>query len=219
LFLKAGGEMKTITALRREKAGRGGKVRVYLDGKPAFWLEKEVAEKHHLRTGQELNDDEIEALTRANSFQRCLTAALRYLEYRPHSEEEMRQKLARRGFESDYINSAISKLKEQGLIDDAAFARFWQENRQSFRPRSQRMTRLELRRKGIDSTIINRVIGEIDDSESAYRVASTRARLLKSVDYDTFRRRLGEYLRRRGFDYEVIGHTIAKIWTERDSQG
>ncbi len=210
--------MKTITALRREKAGRGRKVKIYLDGKPAFILEKEVVEKHRLRTGQELNDGEIEALAQANGLQRCLNAALRYLGYRPHSEAEMREKLSRRGFEGDYINSAISKLREHGLIDDAAFARFWQENRQSFRPRSQRMTRLELVRKGIDPTIIDRVTGKIDDGENAYRAAALRARLLKSADYDTFRRRLGEYLRRRGFDYDVISHTIARIWAERDSQ-
>jgi SOS response regulatory protein OraA/RecX len=32
-----------------------------------------------------------------------------------------------------------------------------------------------------------------------------------------FRRRLGEYLRRRGFDYEVINRTVEKMWQERDS--
>jgi regulatory protein len=111
----------------------------------------------------------------------------------------------------------MGKLKEQNLVDDTAFAEFWKENRQSFRPRSRRMTRLELRRKGVDSGVIDRIVAEIDDGDSAYRAAQPKARQMKAADYDVFRRRLGEYLRRRGFDYEVIKRTVEKIWQERDS--
>ena len=104
-------------------------------------------------------------------------------------------------------------------MDDTAFAQFWKENRESFSPRSQRMTRLELRRKGVASEVIDRVVGDIDENESAYRAAIPKVRHLKSAEYDVFRRRLGEYLRRRGFNYEVINRTVDKMWQERESLG
>jgi SOS response regulatory protein OraA/RecX len=41
------------------------------------------------------------------------------------------------------IRVVMARLKERGLLDDAAFAEFWKENRQEFSPRSQRLTGLE----------------------------------------------------------------------------
>jgi len=34
------------------------------------------------------------------------------------------------------------------------------------------------------------------------------------LDYQTFRRRLGEYLGRRGFSYNVISETTERVWKE-----
>jgi regulatory protein len=147
--------------------------------------------------------------------ERCLEAALRLLDYRPRSEAEIRERLKRRGFDRGGIEKTITQLKERGLVDDAAFARFWKENRASFRPRSQHLTRLELRQKGLNADIIETVIADIDDSDSAYRAAQSRVRRLATLDHQNFRRRLGEYLRRRGFGYEVINHTVARLWQEK----
>jgi hypothetical protein len=36
-------------------------------------------------------------------------------------------------------------------------------------------------------------------------------------DYQSFQRRLGDYLKRRGFAYEVINLTIERIWQEKGS--
>ena len=95
------------------------------------------------------------------------------------------------------------------------FARFWKENRDSFSPRSQWLTKLELRQKGVAGDIIDQVVGTIDDGDSAYRAALSKARRLSRSDYQDFRRRLGEYLKRRGFGYGVINHTVERVWEER----
>ncbi len=205
--------MSEITALPPGKS-REKRVRVFLDGKFAFTLNAGAAVQEGLRVGQELSDGRVEELVKAEHFRRCMDAALRYLSFRPRSEAEMRQRLARRGFDKDGVDAVLLKLKGQGLVDDAAFARFWKENRELFSPRSQRLTSLELRRKGVTGEIIDEVAGTVDDSDSAYRAALSRARLLPTTEYGTFRRRLGEYLRRRGFSYEVASHTVERVWRE-----
>jgi len=205
--------MKKITAIRAGR-GRGKRVNVFLDGKFAFSLEAEVAVKEDLQVGQELSVGQIEALARSDHFHRCLNAAAHYLSYRPRSESELRERLYRRGFGDDSVEAVIAKIKEQGLVDDTAFAQFWKDNRESFSPRSQWLTRLELRRKGIAKEIIDQVVDVIDDDESAYRAALSKARGLSQSDYQSFRRRLGGYLRRRGFSYEVINHTVELMWQE-----
>jgi len=205
--------MSKITALRVRK-GRKKRVNVFLDDRFAFSLEAEVVIKEGLQVGQELSASQIEALARSDHFHRCLNAATHYLGYRPRSVFEVRERLQRRGFDDNTIGVVIAKLKEQGLVDDLAFAQFWKENRDSFSPRSQWLTKLELRQKGVADDIIDQVI-KIDDDDSAYRAALSKARRLFRSDYQDFRRRLGEYLKRRGFGYGVINHTIERVWEER----
>ena len=101
-------------------------------------------------------------------------------------------------------------------MDDVAFAQFWKDNRESFSPRSQRLTKLELRRKGVADDIIAQVTDAIDDDNSAYRVALSKARSLPLSDRQAFRRRLADYLKRRGFSYGVISHTVERVWQERE---
>ncbi len=205
--------MKKVTAIRAGK-GRSKRVNVFLEGKFAFSLRAEVAAKEDVQLQQELSAEQIEALARSDHFHRCFEAAVHYLSYRPRSESELRERLYRRGFGDDSVEAVIARLKEQGLVDDAAFAQFWKDNRQSFNPRSQWLTGLELRQKGVASEIIDQTVGAIDDEGSAYRAALNKARSLPLSDYQGFRHRLGGYLRRRGFNYEVINHTVKKVWQE-----
>lgn len=205
--------MSKITKLTVGRS-REKRLNVFLDGKFTFSLLAEVAIKEGLQVGQELSANQVEVLTGSNHFHRCLNAAIRYLGYRPRSEAEVRQRLQRHGFNGDCTEKVLAQLKEQGLVDDTAFAHFWKENRESFSPRSRRLTRLELQRKGLDGGVIDQVVGEVDDSDSAYRAALGKARRLLPSDYQGFRRRLGEYLRRRGFNYEVINDTVERVWKE-----
>jgi len=205
--------MSKITRLTAGKS-REKRVNVYLDGKYAFSLLAEVALKEGLRIEQELSDEQLETLTGVDRYQRCLNAAIRYLGYRPRSEAEIRQRLKKHGFDSASTEKALDRLKEQGLVDDTAFARFWKDNRESFSPRSRRLTKLELQRKGLNGNIIEQIISEVDDSDSAYRAALSKARRLSPSDYQVFRRRLGEHLGRRGFGYDVINETVARVWEE-----
>ena len=205
--------MKKITALRGGRSQT--RINLFLDGSFAFSLPAETALTEKLQVGQELSDRQIESLTRSDGFHRCLDTAARYLGYRPRSEVELRERLHRRGFDSDTVEAVLKRLKEQALVDDAAFARFWSDNRQSFRPRSRWLSRVELRQKGVPEDIIDQVVAAIDDRDSAYRAAMNKVRSVPRIDYQGFRRRLGEYLRRRGFGYGVINHTVRRIWDEK----
>ena len=209
--------MKKITALRPSR-GRGKRVNIYLDGRFAFSLDAEVAVREGLRPEQELSEERINELNGSDNLQRCMNAAQQLLGYRPRSEPELRQRLRRRGFDDSVIEPTITRLRELGLVDDLAFARFWTENRDYFSPRSRYMTGLELRNKGVSADIIEKAVGTLDDEDSAYRAAQKKARSLPRADYDVFRRRLGDYLRRRGFGYGVINHTVERLWREPDDE-
>jgi regulatory protein len=212
-FKGVGRTVKKVTDLRRGKK-RGNMINVFLDGSFAFSLQADTVAEEGLQVGQELSSTQVEALVRSRQYHHCLDAATRLLSYRPRSESELRERLLRRGFNGESIEATLAKLSEQGLVDDAAFARFWKEDRESFNPRSQWLTGLELRRKGVPEEIIKQTIGELDDGDNARRAAISKARRLPLSDYQLFRQRLGGFLKRRGFKYEVINSTVEQVWQE-----
>ena len=204
--------MKTITDIETQKRGRE-RVSIFLDGRFAFSVGRGVVEEHGLHPGQVLSDSRVEELAAADLFGKCLNAALRLLSYRPRSEAEIRTRLSRR-FNGETIEGVILQLRERQMIDDVAFAAFWREARDSFSPRGTLLLKVELRNKGIDPELIDKVLDGIDDEESAYRAAQKRGRTLAKEDYETFRRKLGAFLRRRGFSYGVVNRTTERLWQE-----
>jgi len=205
-----------VTALKLAPK-KAGQVNVYLDGDYAFTVETVVVNKLGLRVGQELSERQIEEVKEINLVEKGVKAAFQYLNYRPRSEKEVRQRLSKRGF-SDVIEKVIERLKEQGLVDDVAFAQFWRDNRMSFRPRSKRLLRQELIQKGVAEEVVTELIGNIDDGISAITAGRRKARLLANIDYPEFRRRLTNYLKLRGFGYDTINSAITYLWQEIQSE-
>ncbi len=202
----------TITALKAQLKNKQ-RVNVYLDGVFAFALADILAAT--LRVGQSLSDGEIENLRRREASERAYEQALHFLSYRPRSAEEVNRHLAGKQIPPELVAQTVERLLQAGLLDDEAFARFWVENRDSFRPRGNAALRYELRRKGVGEEAINSAVQEVDETDAAYRIALNQALRLQHADRDTFRRRLGGFLTRRGFSYETVRDTVERLWRER----
>ncbi len=201
-----------VTAI--EKQRRKNRLNLFLDGRFALGLSTDVAAQVSLRVGDEVDGDRLRALREAEARADAMSAALRLLSYRPRSETELRQRLARRGAPPALIDSTIQRLRELGLVDDAAFARSWVESRERASPRGQRLLRQELRAKGVNSDASRDVVEGVDETEAALRASARRAASLSGLPQAEFRRRLGDFLRRRGFDYETIRLMVERRWRE-----
>lgn len=208
--------MNTLTVVETRKNRQG--VKVILDGGSAFSLSLAVAAEAGLHKGQTLSIPEIERLKSTDQLHRSLNSALRYMSPRPRSEVEIRTRLRRHGFDTETIRKVLAELKKQGLVDDVAFAQFWRENRENFRPRSRRLMELELKQKGVDAEIIAEATIDVDDDQGAYRAAQKKARSFSGLDYPSFRKHMGSFLKRRGFDYELSNRIIDRIWQEQSSE-
>ena len=82
------------------------------------------------------------------AIQKALGRALNLISYRQRTESELRRRLAEKA-ESDVVDAAVERLKEQGLIDDAKYATEWSDSRARRSPRSSRMIVRELVNKGV----------------------------------------------------------------------
>jgi len=201
-----------VTAIRKQR--REGRVNLYLDGRFALGLTLDAVTAAGLRVGDEIDDDTLRSLRHDAAGADAMAAALRLLSYRPRSEAELRQRLARRGAPADLADGAISRLRELGLVDDAAFARAWVDGRSRLSPRGRRLLRLELRAKGIVGEAAQEAVEPLDDEDAALRAAERRADAMRGLPYPEFRRRLGDFLRRRGFDSATVRHTAERLWQD-----
>ena len=204
-----------ITALIVQKRNKN-RVNVYLDGEFAFGLAAIEAIKLH--KGQTLGEDEIERLRALDATEQAHERALALLAYRPRSADEIRQRLGTAGFSEQAITAAIERLTSAGLLDDLAFARYWVESRGQFSPRGARALRFELRRKGISDAAAAEALDDLDESALAYRVGRKRLERLRHLDEAARRKRLGDYLHRRGFSYEVVNDVLDRLWRDDDQE-
>src|SRR5689334_3565358 len=207
-----------ITALRAQ-AKDAQRVNVFVDGEFALGVSLTTITKAGLHVGKQLSAEEFAKLEQTESGDKAYLAALRFLEARPRSIAEVRTRLGRKDFAPEAIDAAIARLAELELLDDAAFARYWVENRQAYRPRGAGALRDELRRKGIDADVTAEVMNDdalaIDEAASAMGLA--RGALHKyagSHDRNAFTRRMGSYLQRRGYTFEVIRPIVDQLWAE-----
>lgn len=205
-----------ITALRYQKRDRE-RVSVYLDGRFAFGVPEIVAA--NLKVGQILSDDQVKDLTERGDTEQAYNSALGYLSYRPRSRAELVIYLRRHGVADDRVEAVVKRLEQAGLSDDEAFARFWVENRERFRPRGPAALKHELRAKGVDGEAIEAALETLDSSDGAYRASSRKAEQLRELDRATFFRKMIEFLARRGFDYEVAKETAERHWRELTGLG
>jgi regulatory protein len=202
----------TITALVVQKRNKQ-RVNVYLDGEFAFGLA--MIEAMKLSKGQQLSDEDIARLEALDEVEVAKEKALDYLSYRPRSVEEVQRSLLDKDFSPYAVEIVIDKLLEAGLLDDEAFARYWVENRERFKPRSRRALRYELRRKGLSDAAIDPALEDVDEYDAAYRAAESRVRRYRNADEATFRKKMGGYLQRRGFSYSITRDVLDTLWQEQ----
>jgi regulatory protein len=203
----------TITALVTQQKNKK-RVNVHLDGEFAFGLAAIEALK--LKRGQVLSDADIERLRGADDIEQAHEKALRFLANRPRSEWEVRQNLIKAGFDGDPIDRVVARLTAVALIDDAAFAQYWLDNRAQFSPRGQVALRQELRRKGVARAVIDdafRVTAAAQsDDQAALQAALAKADRFRQLPPAEFAQKLSAYLLRRGFNYETVRETVAAAW-------
>jgi regulatory protein len=118
--------------------------------------------------------------------------------------------------------ATLRQLRRHGLLDDAAFARYWLEQRQTFRPRGARVLRAELARLGVEAAVAREATASLDEAaatEDAYRAAARRAGQLRGLERRAFEARLGAFLARRGFDWDTIAPVVERLWAEHGAPG
>lgn len=204
----------TVTEIRPARSRQ--QLVVLSDGRELLLHEEALLHGGPLHPGDVVDDDRLEALLRANWQVVAHEAALRLLSHRARSEQELRTRLELRGIPRDVVTAEIERLRQTGLLDDEKFAAAWVEERRRTSPRSRRLLRYELLGRGIAPEAVDRVTQDVEDLPTAMELARRRARQLRDPvpGEEAFIASIGNFLRRRGFDWEVARHAARLAWVE-----
>jgi len=144
----------------------------------------------------------------------CRVAALRFLKIRPRSIRELEVKLKDKGFAASEIVQAVEYCRQSRLLDDRAFTVAWVQYRLARPFGFQRIIR-ELKEKGVDQSIIAQAVGrakeEFSEQEAACALARRRAGRLVGIDPVKRKKRVLDFLIRRGFPMEAAYKAIKDL--------
>jgi len=205
-----------ITALEPQ-VNNPERINLYVDGRFLLGVNAAIVLQMGLRLEQELLSDQLEQLRSEEAEQQAVDRALNYLSYRPRSREEVRRYLRRKETPPEIIEAALARLDRLDFVNDRTFAGFWIESREQFSPRGARALKNELRMKGVERDVVDEMVNDEQDEERALRAGRKKAIALANapnIDFATFRNRLGSFLQRRGFGYQVTARTVRALWKE-----
>ena len=134
--------------------------------------------------------------------ERARAICLRLLTGTPRTRKQLADALRKREIPEDVAEEVLSRFEEVGLIDDGAFADAWVESRHHGRGLARRALARELRTKGVDSTLIEEAVGQLDsdqEEETARELVARKLRATRGLDRDKRIRRLAGMLARKGY--------------------
>ncbi|WP_369273811.1 recombination regulator RecX [Streptomyces sp. R11] len=138
----------------------------------------------------------------ADPVEQARAICLRLLTGTPRTRKQLADALRKREIPDDAAEEVLSRFEEVGLINDSAFADAWVESRHHGRGLARRALAQELRTKGVDSTLIDAAVSQLDSEQeetTARELVARKLRSTRGLDRDKRLRRLAGMLARKGY--------------------
>ena len=206
---------KKITALETQKRNPD-RLNVFLDNEFAFGISKFVAA--WLSVGQTISEDKLKELADRDEREKAYQTALAFIGYKGRTKFEVTTRLEKAGLPPEIIQKTISELEDKEYLNDLRFAQQWAEVRSETKPRGRYLLKLELKKKGIEDSVINDALTNIPDEEDLAREFGEKyMRKLSEVDREVFVKKMTGALQRKGFSYSVTKEVVGNLLLQRQT--
>ena len=203
-----------ITDITPQK--KGERENIYIDDKFAFGLSAELRYKYDLYIGKEITDEFINDVLKAEEENKVLNHALYILSYGQKSKKDLYTKLMKKGYEEDFILKAIEYCEERNYINDKLYAENFIKDKTNISKHGSNRIRYDLISKGVAKDIIDDIldIDHDEEYERAIELANKKMTSYKNDDKAAIYRKLGGYLQRRGYTYDVVSKVLREVLRE-----
>ncbi len=153
---------------------------------------------------------------REQNIQKALEYAYFFLKFRSRTEKEIRNYLLKKKrfkWDSDIIESVVSLLKEENLINDKEFVIKLVNERSKYKPKGEFALRYELTKLGIERELIDEYFLENPANEErlAFKALSSKWHVFERLPLKKQFEKAIQFLGRRGFSYEASKNSIAQM--------
>ncbi len=197
-----------ISAIKQQ-VRQANRYSVFVDGKYSFSLSETALLDSRIASGQELDSARLNELKKLSASDKAYGRALRYVAMRPRSEWEVLFYLKRKDVDPPEAAAIVERLRQNGLVDDLAFARAWVSNRRLLKATSKRRLVQELHQKQVSDTLIEQVLAE-DETDERQTLRELVAKKRNIARYRADQNKLMQYLARQGYGYDDIKSVLAE---------
>lgn len=204
-----------ITSIDIQK--NSSRVNLFVDGKFYMGVPVDAILEFKLKKGMELDQNTMDRLRRFDEHQRTKFSAYKYLSYRQRSVNEMKKYLLSKGYGPAIISDVVSHLMELGYLNDFDFAKSFVDDKSRLNYLGEYRLKYELRKKGIEDSIITDVLSEIEpDIEELTELIRKKYSKILSEDMAAAYRKIGGFLQRKGYGYDVVKRVLEGLRLEEE---
>ena len=187
---------------------------LFLDCQQFGIVDSSLITKLGLRIGLEIEAEVLQKLIEADGITKTKDLIIDLLRNQTYSKQQIIDLLGQEGCSERTIDTALAELEQLGFIKGEKYARSWVDRRQRSKPRGKKVLKRELVSKGIDQSTADCVldtIGDTDEAGIALQAARKQAVHYRSLSPHVAKRRMHDFLLRRGFDYDTIQRVIDQV--------
>ena len=146
---------------------------------------------------------------------------MRLLSFKPRSVEELRGRLKLKKYSEAVIVPVIESFRKQGLLNDEKFAKLYANSRVYTRPTGKRQLEADLKKKGLSKELVADTLAglkDYDEKKTAKEFVFSRFQKMTGVTKEKKKARLFGFLKRRGFESNVIFDVLEDLFKDSMEQ-
>lgn len=185
------------------------KYKVYLDEQFAFVLYKGELSRYMIQEDAEVSQEIIEQIKAEVLIKRAKLRAMHLLNHMDRTEKQLRDKLKRDLYSEEIIEIAMQYVKSFGYVGDVSYARRYIESKRDSKSKTE--IKMTLLQKGIPHEVVQSILEECyeeQDELGAIKRILEKKRFAENEATDVEKKKMFEYLLRKGFCYEDIRQVI-----------
>ncbi len=205
---------KTVTRIAVQKKNTS-RFSLYDEDEFITGVSDAVLTRFNIRKGTEVTHEFYMRIKRAEELWAVREYFLRLLGRRDHASHELRLKARKKDYPDELINECLAELEMKGYINNRAFAEKFASDKFEFNQWGPGKIRSELIRKGVDkktaAEAVQKVLTNSDIVETMEQVALKKKRKLLRDEPAKRKKKLFDFLLRKGYDSSVILSHIDRL--------
>lgn len=152
----------------------------------------------------------------------AMITSLRLLAATPKSRNQLARRLSEKGYVQTVVRETLDQLEKQGLLNDRGLAQELKSRFTQAKPSGRKRLVFEMKRRGIPEKVREEVLGELnpeDEQNRAREAGLLRWQKFKNLPLLKRKKRVYDFLLRRGFDYSTVRSLVERFESQNDENG